>query len=121
MITEARDYVLDACQDFMKEAGVTTLPWVPTPSVEDKFEPALAKKGIFAGSAASHLMKLLYVARLVHGDFLVATTFLARRIHFWSLNEDRRLKRLFAYAYHHLSESLAHQFHPSDRAAAFLD
>ena len=58
--------------------------------------------------------------RLVRGDFLVATTFLARRIHFWSLNEDRRLKRLFAYAYHHLSESLAHQLHPSDRAAAFL-
>jgi hypothetical protein len=121
MITEARDYVLDACQTFMKEAQVTTLPWVPTPSIEDKFEPALAKKGVFAGSAASHLMKLLYVARLVRGDFLVATTFLSRRIHFWSLNEDRRLKRLFAYAYHHLSESLAHQLHPSDRAAAFLD
>ena len=77
MATEAKDYVLDAVQTFMKEAGVSTLPWVPTPSVEVKFKLSLAKCGIFADNAASHLMKLLYVARLVRGDFLVCVHYLS--------------------------------------------
>ena len=64
MITEARDYFLDAVRVFMEECGVKSLPWVPTPSLEDKFEPTLASPGKFVATAATHLMKLLYVARL---------------------------------------------------------
>ena len=69
MTTEAKYYGLDAIQMCMKEAGVSTLPWVPTSSLDDKFEPPRAKHGIFADNAASHLMKLFYVARLVRGVF----------------------------------------------------
>ena len=66
-------------------------------------------------------MKLLYIARLVRGDLLVTVTFLARRIHSWSLNEDKRLRRLMAHAFHHCSETLVHRLHPKDLERAFLD
>ena len=66
-------------------------------------------------------MKLLYVARMVRGDFLTTVTFLARRIHYWSVNEDKRLCRLMAYAHHHCSEALVHELHPKDLERAFLD
>ena len=81
MITEAKDYVLDAVKAYMEECKLSSLAWVPSPSIEDRLDPAHAKPGALAGSAASHLMKLLYVARMVRGDFLTTVTFLARRIH----------------------------------------
>ena len=57
-------------------------------------------------------MKLLYVARLCRADILVTTTFLARRIYKWSINEDRRLHRLMAYCWHHAGKELVHELHP---------
>ena len=51
----------------------------------------------------------------------MTTTFLARRIHYWSANEDRRLKRLMSYVWHHLDEMLVHEIHPDDLSSAFLD
>ena len=66
-------------------------------------------------------MKLLYAARLCRADLLVTTTFLARRIAYWSVNEDRRLRRLMSYVYHHASLALVHEMHPDDLPKAFID
>ena len=121
MITEAKDYVLDAVKTYMEECKVSSLSWVPSPSIDDKFDVSHSQPGALAKNAASHLMKLLYVARMVRGDFLTTVTFLARRIHYWSVNEDKRLCRLMAYAHHHCSEALVHELHPKDLERAFLD
>jgi hypothetical protein len=91
MVSEASDYLKAAVRKYMKEAGVKHLAWVPSPSIDNRFDEESSKKGNFADTALSHLMKLLYIARLCRGDFITTVTFLARRDHFWSLNEDRRL------------------------------
>ena len=121
MTTEAKDYILDTVKTYMEECKILSLPWVPSPAIDDKFKPSLAKPGAQSTNVVSHLMKLLYIARLVRGDLLVTVTFLARRIHYWSPNEDRRLRRLMAYAFHHCSETLVHRLHPKDIERAFLD
>ena len=63
----------------------------------------------------------MYIARLCRGDVLTTTTFLARRVHSWSLNDDRRLLRLMSYIYHHTELCLQHQLNPADIEGAFLD
>ena len=78
----------------MKQAGVKHLAWVPSPTKDDRFDEEPSNKGNFADTALSRLMKLLYIARLCRGDLITTVTFLARRAHFWSINKDRRLKRL---------------------------
>ena len=88
MATSAKQYLLDAVKAYLAETGVSNLAYVPTPSIDDRFDKASASPGKLVKNAASHLMKLLYAARLCRGDLLVTTTFLARRISKWSLNED---------------------------------
>ena len=121
MLTEGREYLEAAVREYMSEIGVTSLPWVPSPSTDDKFEEPFAKKGKQADTALSHLMKLMYLSRLCRGDVLTTTSFLARRVHYWSLNDDRRLHRLMAYIHHHTDLCLLHQLHPDDRSEAYLD
>ena len=65
-------------------------------------------------------MSILYVARLVRGDVITTTSFLARRVSKWTLNEDRRLKRLFQYIWHHIDLILMHALHPKDLPDAEL-
>ena len=102
MQTEAKSYLTAACKRFMEEIGVKDLAWVPCPNVDDRFDEASAVPGKLAKSAASHLMSVLYVARLVRADLAVTTSFLARRVSKWTLNEDRRLKRMMQHIWHHL-------------------
>ena len=78
----------------MEEIGVKDLAYAPSPSIEDKFDDASAFPGKLAKNAASHLMSVLYVARLARADLVTTTSFLARRVSKWTLNEDRRLKRM---------------------------
>ena len=101
--------------------GSLHFPWVPSPSIDDKFEEPFAKKGKQAYTALSHLMKVMYLSRLCRGDVLTTTSFLARRVHYWSLNDDRRLHRLMAYIHHHTDLCLLHQLHLDDRSEAYLD
>ena len=121
MVSEASEYLKAAVREYMKEAGVKHLAWVPSPSIDDRFDEESSKKGKFADTALSHLMKLLYIARLCRGDFITTVTFLARRVHFWSLNEDRRLRRLMQYIHHHDGLGLKHQLCVKDSQGAFLD
>ena len=77
MLTEGREYLEAAVQEYMKEIGVSPLKWVPSPFIDDKFESEFAKEGKQAKTALSHLMKILYLSRLCRGDVLTTTTFLA--------------------------------------------
>ena len=74
-----------------------------------------------ADTVLSHLMKIMYMSRLCRADVVTTTSFLARRVHYWSLNDDRRLHRLMSYIFHHLDLCLVHELHPDDRSGAFLD
>jgi hypothetical protein len=121
MRTEAKEYLLSAVDEYMKEIGVKTLSWVPTPTLEDKFDSEHAKEGIQAKTALSHLMKIMYIGRLCRGDVLVTTTFLARRVNWWSLNEDKRLRRLMSYIFHQADLCIVHELNPADREGAFLE
>ena len=66
-------------------------------------------------------MKIMYIGRLCRGDVLVTTTFLARRINWWSVNEDKRMHRLMSYISNHSCLSLNHCLSSADVAGAFLD
>ena len=121
ILTEGREYLVAAVGEYMKEIGVTSLPWVPSPSIKDKFEEKIAKKGEQANTVLSHLMKIMYLSRLCQGDVLTTTSFLARRCHYSFLNDDRRLHRLMSYIHHHVDLCLLHQLHPRDRDGASLD
>ena len=99
MITEGVEYLRNAVKVYMAEAKVMSLPWVPSPNIDDRFDTESCRPGVFAESAASHLMIILYISPLCRGDVIVTTSFLARRVQFWSINEDRRLRRLMSYIY----------------------
>ena len=88
---ESKSYLTAAVKRYMEEIGVKDLPYAPSPSIEDKFDDASAFPGKLAKNAASHLMSILYVARLAGADLVTLTSFLARRVSKWTLNEDRRL------------------------------
>ena len=121
MTTSSKEYSIDAVKEYLKESGQTSLAYVPSPSIDDRFDKQSQCPGKFASAAASHLMKLLYVARQCRSDVLVATTFLARRISRWSISEDRRLHRLKAYCWHHAGKELVRELHPKDLEKCSLD
>ena len=98
----------------MEDIGVKDLAWVPSPNIDDRFDEASAVPGKLAKNAASHLMSVLYVARLVRADLVVTTSFLARRVSKWTLNEDRRLKRMMQYVWHHPDLCLNHALKADD-------
>ena len=55
MLTERREYLQAAVQEYMKEIGVSSLKWAPSPFIQDKFEPEYAHEGKQANTALSHL------------------------------------------------------------------
>ena len=38
MLTEGREYLDSAVKEYMAEIGVSSLPWVPSPGTDDKFD-----------------------------------------------------------------------------------
>ena len=70
--------------------------------------------------AASHLMSILYVARLCRADVVTSCSFLASRVSVWKVNEGLRLKRLMSFIFHHLDICLEHALSADDRSGAVL-
>ena len=64
MLTEGREYLESAVKEYMSEIGVSTLPWVPSPATDDKFEEKYAHKGEQADTVLSHLMKIMYMSHV---------------------------------------------------------
>ena len=83
LVTQVTDFLLDAEEKFRIEAGAERLAKVRTPYLDEDFAAKGTEgPGVFAGSASSHLMKLLFAARLCRPDLLVAITRLANKVSF---------------------------------------
>ena len=104
----------------MIETGVKALPWVATPSIDDRIDDESQQPCKQKATAASHLMSTMYIARLCHADLIVTVSFLARCVAKWTLNEDRQLRRLMSHITHHLDLKLEHRLSTSDRLDAEL-
>ena len=51
MATNAKQYLLDAVKAYLDEAGVSRLAYIPTPSIDDRFDRASASPGKLAKNA----------------------------------------------------------------------
>eukprot|EP00972_Heterocapsa_arctica_P097431 14373936-Heterocapsa_arctica.AAC.1 len=72
--------MLDAAAKFKDEIGVQRLTPARSPHLDEDFVPlAMDKPGVHAATASSHLMKLLFAARLCRPDILIAITRLAAK------------------------------------------
>jgi hypothetical protein len=120
MAREGRKYLEAVVRKYCDETGAKSLPWVASPSLDDTINDETQQPGKQATTAASHLMSILYIARLCRADVVVTTSFLARRVAKWTVNEDRRLKRLMSYISHHLDLVLVHRLSTDDRPDAEL-
>ena len=97
-----RDFLASAVQRYMDEIGVKHLPNVRTPYLmEDFIAKGKEDAGAQASTASSHLMKVLFAARLCRPDLLIAITRLAAKVSCWQICHDKALHRLFSYIAHH--------------------
>jgi len=92
------EFLKDAVCKFMEEAGEKNLSSVRTPYLPEQFTPKSEEpEGVFSKTCSSHLMKLLFAARLARPDLTVAITRLASKVTAWNRSHDRALRRLFQY------------------------
>ena len=99
VIFDMSDYVQQAVEHYMKLAGIDKLKTAPTPFCPDgvllpENEEVVGELG---EDAASVLMKNLWAARLARPDLSRPTCKLATKVHKWSKNDDRRIRRLMEY------------------------
>ena len=91
-------FLKGAANKYMEEAGLRALHPVRSPYLQEDFAPkGTEEPGTFAKTASSHLMKVLFAARLARPDLLVAITRLASKVSCWNKSHDRALHRLFSY------------------------
>ena len=99
---DMQDYTLAAIDEYVKNTGLT-LKSAPTPFApvlpSDQLDVLLATKGRFGEHAASHLMKLMFEARMACPLLSVAIQRLACNITKWTAECDRRLHRIYCFLY----------------------
>ena len=122
MIANQGSFLEDAVNVYMKEIGVTHLPFKPSPyhaesgdspavdSTTIGQEPSLPE-GLQSKTCASHLMKLLYAARQTRPDLTTAIVRLASAISKWNVIHDKELRHLIA---HHTHDELTFEFSHAD-------
>ena len=104
---QMKEFIDDAVKSYMTEIGVQRLPAVRSPYLDEDFVPkGQDEPGVMAKTASSHLMKVLFAARLCRPDLLVAITRLASKVSCWQRCHDRHLHRLFQYLAHHADMEL---------------
>ena len=95
------EFMSDAARIYSEEVGASKLAAVRTPylpeSVWDFAARGAEESGEQAATASSHLMKLLFAARMCRPDLLVAITRLASKVSSWNRSHDRALRRLMQY------------------------
>jgi hypothetical protein len=118
---QMREFLLDAVARYMEETGEKTLSGARTPYLPENFSPKGGEEpGAFAKSCSSHLMKLLFAARLARPDVLVAMNRLASKVTTWNLSHDRALRRLMQYVQHTADLELVSQLSSEDLQTAAL-
>jgi len=111
--TQMKKFLEDAAKVYMEEIGVKSLAKVDTPYLDEKFsEPDGSGKQ--NNTAASHLMKILFAARMCRPDLTVAITKLASCVSRWTAEHDKHLKRLMAYVAHHTDLELNYHLSTQD-------
>ena len=72
------------------------------PYLDEDFAPKGTEgPGVFAGTASSHLMKVLFAARFCRPDLLVAIAHLASKVSSWQVCHDRALRWLCQHIARH--------------------
>jgi hypothetical protein len=103
---EMSDFLASACKayeaDVLRISGAANLklqkadtPYQSEDTAGDSDEPA----GLMSKVCASHLMRLLYAARVARPDIQTAIVRLAKHITKWKVRHDRCLQRLFSYVH----------------------
>ena len=96
-----KDFLLDAAEKFTEETGVKHLAAARISYSTEEFDSkANTVPGVYAKAASSHLMRLLYAARMCRPDLTVAIVRLAAKVTSWNTSHDRALKRLMQYCHH---------------------
>ncbi|WP_288992781.1 hypothetical protein, partial [uncultured Marinobacter sp.] len=103
---EMSDFCSSACRayeaDVQKIIGAAHLKLhkADTPyAAEDTAGSTDEPPGVLSGVCASHLMRLLYAARVARPDIQTAIVRLAKHITKWKARHDRCLQRLFSYVH----------------------
>ena len=95
------DFMKDATAIYAMEIGATKLAEARTPylpkNVWDFAPKEEEQAGEQSSTRSSHLMKLLFAARLSRPDVTVAITRLASKVSSWNTSYDRALKGLMQY------------------------
>ena len=108
-------FLKSAADTYMAEAGLEKLPAARSPYLSEDFAPKGGEEaGRFASTAASHLMKVLFAARLCRPDLLVCITRLASKVSTWNKSHDRALYRLMCYIDSHHNLELPGVLRTSD-------
>ena len=85
------------------------------PYLDEDFAPKGTEgPGVFAGTASSHLMKVLFAARLCRPDLLVAIAHLAGKVSSWQACHDRALRWLCQHIARHAGLELVGCFDMRD-------
>jgi len=110
---EMSDFCASACRVFEADtqkivgAGNLKLHKADTPyAAEDTAGDTDEPVGLLSGVCASHLMRLLYAARVARPDLQTAIVRLAKHITKWKARHDRCLSRLFSYVHGSLNLKL---------------
>ena len=119
--TQMKDFLMDAVEKFRIEAAAGGPAKVRTSYLDGDFAAKGTEgPGLFAGSASSHLIKILFAARLCRPDLFVAITHLANKASAWQLCHDRALRRLFQYITHHADLGLVGCLDARDKESCVL-
>ena len=118
---QMREFLLDAVARYLEETGEKSLSVARTPYFPENFSPKGGEEpGIHAKTCSSHLMKLLFAARLARPDLVVAITRLASKVTSWNKSHDRALRRLMQYAQHAADLELVSELSSDDLQTTIL-
>ena len=118
---QMREFLLDAVANYLAETGEKSLSAARTPYLPENFSCKGGEDpGVHAKTCSSHLMKLLFAARLARPDLVVAITRLASKVTSWNKSHDRALRRLMQYTQHAADLELVGQLSSEDLQTAVL-
>jgi hypothetical protein len=119
-----RDYFKQACDLYLDKTGLCLKPVEPlyVPDLPDgQMDKLLATPGKYGEHAASLLMKLLYGARMAAPWLSVGIQQLARQVHKWNAECDRRMHRLYCYVSGTVDLMIAGELSTADYDHLILD
>ena len=118
---QMKEFLLDAVARYLNETGQKHISAARTPYLPENFSPKGEEMpGVFAQTCSSHLMKLLFAARLARPDIVVAITRLASKVTSWNRSHDRALHRLMQYVQHTADLELVGALSSEDLETAVL-